>query len=227
MEDHRDSQFVDELLDAGLAQYRGVEPRPGLENRILAQLHAEQKASPWLAWAWRMGAGLLAAGIILALVLQARRQRPHVPVSVTESSRPAPAVASEHGRDARATARQSSGPRHNTGSADLALGSADLAHPLVGPNGPPGRAGRASFETASGRRAARPYRGPRRDVFPSPAPLSEEEKLLLSYVRQLPEGALAAFPEDDQPLASLTVPDLKMPPLETKGTFSNTTDEMR
>ncbi len=225
MEDRRDSRFIDELLDGGLAQYRGVEPRPGLENRILAQLHAEQKSSPWFTWAWRMGAGLLAASAILALVSQVRRQQPRVTGSPAKPLKPSPAVASEFATTNRP--RQPSVPRHNTGSGDLPLRSAVLPHPVVGPSRPLGREQRVSFETPSGRRAARPYYGPRRDVFPSPAPLSDEEKLLLSYVRQLPEAALAAFPEDDQPLASLTVPDLKMPPLETKGTFSNTTDEMR
>ena len=179
MHQNEHNRFVDDLLDAGLAQYRSVEPRPGLENRILARLRTEQKAAPWRAWAWRIGAGVVAAGVILALVSQPRRQRPHTLPSVAESPKSAPAVASL--TPATAPARQTPVPRHNE---------------------------------------------PRRDVFPSPAPLSEEEKLLVSYVRKMPDGALGAFPEDDQPVASLRVPDLNIPPLEMKelpGTIADQT----
>ena len=75
MEKHNDMRFIDELLDAGLAQHRGVEPRPGLENRVLARLHAEQKVPPWLAWAWRIGAGVVAIGVVVGLVSIAYRRR--------------------------------------------------------------------------------------------------------------------------------------------------------
>jgi hypothetical protein len=33
---------LDRLLDAALAKYAQVEPRSGLENRVLATLHAER-----------------------------------------------------------------------------------------------------------------------------------------------------------------------------------------
>jgi hypothetical protein len=49
----------------------------------------------------------------------------------------------------------------------------------------------------------------------------------VNYVRQLPEGALAVFPENDQPLADLSVPDLKIPPLETRELPGTLTDETK
>jgi hypothetical protein len=249
MEDRRGRHFVDDLLDAGLAQYRGVEPRPGLENRILAQLRGEQKASPSLVWAWRIGAGLAAAAVTVALLSTAYRGRrhvpvpvtEHVPVPVTESVRPAPALASADGGAARAMGRQSPTPRYNTGNTDQ-TGSADLSsrsaafgsalpHPLVGRNGvrPVASAARLYGEarTAEAARGLALADSPRRDVFPSPSPLSEEEKLLVSYVRHRPCGALAAFSEDDQPVASLRVPDLNIPPLETEGAPGRTTGQTK
>jgi hypothetical protein len=67
---------------------------------------------------------------------------------------------------------------------------------------------------------------PRLDVFPSPAPLSEEESLLVSLVRQSPESA-GAFPEQGEAVASSRVPDLNIPALEMKDLPSDTTDRTR
>jgi hypothetical protein len=69
--------------------------------------------------------------------------------------------------------------------------------------------------------------GPRLDVFPSPAPLSAEERLLLRLVRESPDEALAAFPEQSEPVASLRVPDVNIPPLESNDPAANGTDPTR
>src|SRR5215831_16951696 len=91
MEPHKD-RFVEELLEASLAHYRSAEPRPGLENRILAQLRAAPKASPWRVWLWRLGAGLAAVAVVLVVVSVRYRVRPHAPESVVESAKRASAV---------------------------------------------------------------------------------------------------------------------------------------
>ncbi len=218
MDENERNRFVDDLLDASLARYRGVEPRPGLQNRILAQLRGESKALPYWTWPRRIGAGLVAAGVILALVSIAYRRPPPAPVSVTESPKPAGTAGfgvrdsgfgkGHEPRTAKSETRISPSLVHASTSHATAGGERrrDVLSriPNPGPQTP-------SFE-------------PRRDVFPSPAPLSEEEKLLVSYVRQWPEAALAAFPEDGQPVASLKVPDLKIPPLEMKEASASTTD---
>jgi len=41
----RDEKRIDELLDAGLAGYSDVEPRGGLEDRIIARLGARLSRS--------------------------------------------------------------------------------------------------------------------------------------------------------------------------------------
>jgi hypothetical protein len=203
-----------------MAQYRGAEPRPSLENRILAQLHAEQKALPWLAWVWRVGATLAAAGVIVGLLSIAHRHLPSVPASVAESPKPTSTPGFEKGQEQVAhTSRPSNSAAVSVAASNNRRVSekrnSALPLALVGRNG-----------LRLGASAAHHDEGPRRDAFPSPAPLSEEEKLLVSYVRQLPEGTLAAFPENDQPLASLSVPDLNIPPLVMKELPSTITDEV-
>jgi|SRR6516165_8033589 hypothetical protein len=221
---HQDehNRFADYLLDTGLSQYRGVEPRPGLENRILARLRTEQAAALWRERAWRTGAGLIAAGVVLALASTAFRSRLHVPIPATGSQGPGPMV--EGSRNTGAVLpRRSFMPGHrNPGqvehSAEL-RGSADSVSNSVARFRKPGTA-----EVV--RRRARTEE-PRPVVFPSPAPLSEQENLLVSLVRQSPERAWAAFPEESEAMASVRVPDLDIPSLEMKDLSSDAMDRTR
>ncbi len=56
---------LDRLLDDGLAGYASAEPRPGLEQRVLARVRAEGHARPfgWFVWA-----AAVAATIVLVAV---------------------------------------------------------------------------------------------------------------------------------------------------------------
>jgi len=221
---HQDehNRFVDYLLDTGLAQYRGVEPRPGLENRILARLRTEQAAALWRERAWRTGAVLIAAGVVLALASTAFRSRPQVPIPATGSQGPAPIV--EGSRDPGAVLPwRSFTPGHrNPGqvehSAEL-RGSADSVSNSVA-------CFRKPWTAEVARRLARTEE-PRPEVFPSPAPLSEEESLLVSLVRQSPERAWAAFPEENEAMANSRVPDLDIPSLEMNDLSSDAMDRTR
>lgn len=213
MEGNERKRFLDDLLDASLAQYRSAQPRPGLENRILVRLRAEPETLPWLPWAWRIGIGL-AAAIVLALVSLAYRQRPRVPTSAAESPRPAPSAPASAAKQANHTlaTRRIEPPR----KARVARSSGPSNFNL----------GPSSRSVSEKRDSALPWpQEPRRDVFPSPAPLSEQERLLLSYVRQYPGEALSAFPKDGEPLAILEVPDLKTAPLEAKELPSTASDQ--
>src|SRR3954468_1725720 len=63
----RQEKRIDELLDAGLAGYSDVEPRAGLEGRILTRLSsvaAEPEQKTWLRW-WPAWGLALAAAIAL------------------------------------------------------------------------------------------------------------------------------------------------------------------
>ena len=73
---------LDHLLDAALTKYAAVEPRPGLEERVLANLRAEQTTARAKTW-WRWGmAGALAAVLVVALALALRSGKSSHPVFV-------------------------------------------------------------------------------------------------------------------------------------------------
>jgi hypothetical protein len=57
-------RFVEELLDAALASYRGEEPRAGLEERTLANLREQSRAASSL---WRKRASAMVAAFILLM----------------------------------------------------------------------------------------------------------------------------------------------------------------
>ena len=58
---------LDDQLDAVLAKYAAVEPRTGLEERILANLKSRERASAPVAWPrW---AGALAVALLIAISL--------------------------------------------------------------------------------------------------------------------------------------------------------------
>lgn len=59
---------LDDQLDSALAKYAAVEPRTGLEERILANLKSQPSPSTRVAW-WRWAAVVAAALIVTSLVL--------------------------------------------------------------------------------------------------------------------------------------------------------------
>lgn len=141
---------VDALLDAFLESYSRSEPRPGLEQRVLATLRvsatANQKPRRRAAWIWTTLAAaaviLIAAGLVLIL------PKSREPKRVAEGGGLAVAPASPLPPPAVSPVRRAPGPR--------------LKEP-------------------------RPRTAVlRRPLFPSPAVLSAEEKLLLRYVAQTP-----------------------------------------
>jgi hypothetical protein len=74
---------LDRLLDAALQQYAAVQPREGLEGRILARLRIQSAADASHArWRWFTAAAAVAA---LAVVIITIASRPH--------ARPQPSVA--------------------------------------------------------------------------------------------------------------------------------------
>ena len=171
-------------LDAALAKYSTVEPRSGLEQRLLANLRAERERAPVRVW-WRWPAG---AAAVVVLVLgsflwwrtresQVDRTGGHtatedsreVPIGKVRDPRlPSPPVAS-----VRTAFRNR--PRHST--------------PVV--------------TTA-----------PRRELFPSPRPLSEQEEILARYVATYPEHATLVAAARAEALRRDAVEELSDPPGE-------------
>jgi hypothetical protein len=148
---------LDRALDAALAKYASLEPREGLEERILANLRAAGTRRAQRAW-WNWGFAVLAAVLAIAAVAIWRWNQPtQTPVAVhppTQEQAPvAPNLAHRDRNNAPPTKSvQWRRPQHRP------------QHESVAAN-------------------------PKLDVFPSPLPLNEQEKILASYVSQYPQHA--------------------------------------
>ena len=179
MHDEKRDQFLDELLEASLKQYRGEEPRPGLETRILAGIRTRQRAPGLrgLGWAVAVCAGILAI-VALALHFAPARLRPPTPRAALPqpvTTPPAPATVSQQ-------------------------------RPLSGSRGPVARVRRIAT------RHSRP------EQFPTPLPLTEQEKLLLAFLDKAtkPDLAAATDQKDEAPVSNLEIPGIKIAALEIK-----------
>jgi len=155
---------ADRELDAALAKYAAVDPRAGLEERVLANLRVEQERVPNHAWwSWSVAVAL-AAVVVAALIVGWRSGKSSPPVIVNHPSPLAPGA---------------NEPRTKV----AANGGANQVRP----------AGQGSKRAAT---VLRPQPTvvasviPKLDQFPSPQPLSEQEKILQNYVAQYPEQAL-------------------------------------
>jgi hypothetical protein len=180
----------DRELDAALARYAGVEPRPGLEQRVLANLRAERQrlaAREWRRWP---ALAALAVACSIAVISASLLTKSKVfnlataPVGglrgdATNESRAAVAARGDTGKPAseggrlpervRSTERERDGVANQGGAAEL-------------------RQTEMAAEEA-----------PKLERFPAPEPLSEQEKLLLRFVQDDPqEAALVAEERAEQ-----------------------------
>ena len=86
------NQTMDSLdagLDAALAKYAAVEPRAGLEERVLANLRAERARAPERSW-WRWG--FAAATLVIGAALAWRTAKPSHSVLVNRPAETQPAA---------------------------------------------------------------------------------------------------------------------------------------
>jgi hypothetical protein len=195
MADQKKDKQMDEMLDSLLAGYSSVEPRPGMEMRILANLRgAERKESTAPAWNWKwLWAVAVAAAIVFAVVLSGRgRHVPQPANTVVQTQRPVPAPKPEVQRIAPVTAGNATHPR-----------------------GP--RVGQVRPQNVILALNQRPQ------VFPTPTPLSEQEQLLLRYYARTPrEEVVAQSHPDEPPVAdqdqTQALPDLMHIPQKTSNT---------
>lgn len=146
---------LDRTLDAALSKYASVEPRGGLEERILANLRVASTRGAQRAW-WNWGFAVLAAAfLIVAAVVWQWNKASQPPIVVHRPPANAAPIAP------RMANRDISPPPQKRG------------HKTISP--------RLQPEIAAA--------SPKLDVFPSPLPLSEQEKILASYVAGYPEHA--------------------------------------
>ncbi|HEX3587895.1 MAG TPA: hypothetical protein VH024_17980 [Candidatus Angelobacter sp.] len=166
----KDKQMqIDEMLDSMLANYSSVEPRPGLETRILANLReAEEKEAPhgWWNFKW-LWAGMVTAAIIVAAALINGRWRVEPPTHVivtTNQPAPQPEI------------------QPHAPIAPKQVGKIHRRKPPV-PTLP---------QDATLALSKRPAN------FPTPVPLSEQERLMFTYLANTPqEIVIAQIPRND------------------------------
>jgi hypothetical protein len=195
MADQEKEKRMDEMLDSLLANYSSAEPRPGLETRILANLReAAEKSTPHGWWNFKW----LWAGVVTAAIIVAA-------LLISGRHRVEP-------------------PSH------VIVKTSPAAHqPEIQPHAP---AVRNEAVRISPRKPLAPTRpqnaalalNERPAVFPTPTPLSEQEKLLLSYLAGTPREEVIAQSHPDEPPVvgdqdqTEAIPDLTHIPQK----FSNT-----
>lgn len=149
---------LDSVLDAALGQYAAVEPREGLEERVLASLRAERTRVADRGW-WRW-AGALATIVAVAVALAWKSGKQSPPI----------------------VAKNTSVTMHRPVSLGTQVASGGDAPRLQGHS--MRKTPRHPLRAQSAAVAI-----PRLDMFPSPRPLSEQEKIMASYLAEYPEHA--------------------------------------
>jgi hypothetical protein len=168
MTDKPANDALDRRLDEALAKYSTVEPRAGLEDRILANLRTQpEQAASVIWWRWFAVGAVAMLTVALTLFFSWRAKKPEMvqaPKLVLKEDKPM----------VSATGTPPSQPQRSTPIRSTAKNRPHIA--VIVASGPP-----------------------RLEQFPSPEPLSEQEKMLADYVGQFEEQAvlIARFNEDD------------------------------
>jgi hypothetical protein len=160
---HSENDPLGRELDAALAKYADVEPRAGLEDRVLANLRAERTQVADRAW-WRWSiAGALAAVAVVALALAWKSGKPSHPVVAIHPSAPTQ-VTKELAPQVVSTSEGSRVRPSAPNSARKIAMHRPHATVTIAPQ-------------------------PKLDQFPSPQPPSQQELALRRYVSQFPQEA--------------------------------------
>ena len=161
---------IDDMLNSLLANYSSAEPRPGLETRILANLReAEEKEASHGWWNFKW----IWAGVVTAAIIVAA-------LMISGKHRLAP-------------------PTH-----EIVRTSQPAPQPEIQPHTPAVRNETVRIRPRKSLAPTRPQNAAlalneRPAVFPTPTPLSEQEKLLLSYLAGTPREEVIAESHPDEP----------------------------
>ena len=190
----REKDELDSLLDAALVTYADPSPDSGLEQRVLARISAENFAASapaprrrWLPW----GIALAGACCLLFFVVISAQKRIHPPIHNAQSAKLAntpPAVTTQHGPT-----------------------------PIVS---------HSAFNHGANRTMAKVHRQPieithkspplpKREVFPTPEPLTPQEQALVAFAAQASKPEIQALVQARQEAeAPLAIAALHIQPLE-------------
>ncbi len=82
MNEKRRTSFEEELLDRALEHHRAEEPRPGLEQRVLARL--DSAPAPRFGWHWKAGAVMATAALFAVVALYLTYSPPSIDPSAEQ-----------------------------------------------------------------------------------------------------------------------------------------------
>jgi len=178
---------IDEMLDSLLANYSSAEPRPGLETRILANLklgnESREAGRSWWGLKWVWAAAAVAALIVGGVLISGKRHVAPPTHTVVQTVQPAvqqPVVP-------RPIVPQPSVEQPRVQSSVPKIGATPAIHhrqkALV-----PGAQQNATLAWSQ-----------RPPVFPTPTPLSEQERMLLQYYSRTPREEVIAQSHPDEP----------------------------
>lgn len=191
MRDNRDE--LDRLLDSALATYADPGPDSGLEQRILGRMANEAASAPrrrWLPWAMAASA---AAGLLLFVVLS--RPSGHHP----------PAASPQH---AQVTPPSLAAPAED---ANPPVSRPDLTRRIESP----ARIPRPRQVAAVDRSAPLP----KLEVFPTPHPVTRQERSLAQFAARAPQPVQEALARSLEQGVPLTVPSIHTLPVATVHTL--------
>lgn len=187
-------RFINQLLDSALIHQQRAEPRTGLEARILerARTAANERENRKRLWKFWVAAGAAATLIVLVVAAQVANQSQRSAVLTSKVSRAVSVPTSKE----KLTASTKTTPE--LGKATAVLGQKHAAH-----------------------RQSKPSRGFEAkhwpSQFPTPAPLTKEEKLLIEYVRNTPPQVLSEpLLKKEAAIHPLEIESLKISPIEIK-----------
>jgi hypothetical protein len=185
---------LDNLLDSMLARYSDAQPRPGLETRVMAQLR--EQAGRKKSWKWSLRwtcAGAMAAALV-TVVFIVRLERP------IESPEP-PVFHADWSL------------LHHSDPSVIQPPPASSSVTTAQRNGHAPQPRHQELAVAADTRP---------DVFPTPAPLSDQEKLLLRYLARTARHEIVAQSHPDEPVETAEPFLLQIQP-PTRTEFNNST----
>jgi hypothetical protein len=192
MNDKNRNRYVEDLMEASLARYSQVEPREGLEERLIAHLRGRQRAVPQKSiWQWYLAPAAVAAVALLVITIYWHRMEPRqseVKVATIDVLPPGPSPMKN----------LPTLPEATTGAPVRRLERVVAVKPRA-----------KALQAASLDR-------PKRDIFPTPELPSEQDQILLRLMRgNSPafDQLLSKLPTADQVLEKIQIAELKTPVL--------------
>ena len=179
---------MDDMLDSLLANYSSAEPRPGLETRILANLRdaeGREAGRGWWSFRWLWAGAAVAALIVGGLLVIGKGKRHVAPPTHTVVRTGQPAV--QQRVNQQPSVKQPAVQEPLVQSSIPKIGATPAIHHR---HRTPAPRPQQNATLAWSQRPA---------VFPTPTPLSEQERLLLQYYRRTPREEVIAQSHPDEP----------------------------